>query len=292
MSFLGATLLLLAVWLASVALCTGISWLEVMDRIGRGVLCGISWIKERMSSARDAKAGREVKHARQEVVREEQKKVAERKPPKIEAIAPKVEKSERVEKEKQVPHVREAGRVRFAGALAARRSAAARGWLFPRSARGDVAARRIEAARFRRRSRSRRSASGPGHHALRAAARAGREGRADLESREGPGPRAFGDQRPRRRDHPGQVDHGPRDPERDARDGHARRDHQVEGLRRARLAARAGARQGHRRQPGGGRPRAHAAPAGGRHHRLRQVHRASTRWCCRCSTRARPSTCG
>ncbi len=43
-----------------------------------------------------------MKQARQEVVREEQKKAAERKPPKIEAIAPKVEKSERVEKEKQV----------------------------------------------------------------------------------------------------------------------------------------------------------------------------------------------
>ena len=55
-----------------------------------------------MATARDVKAGREVKQARQEVVREEQKKAADRKPPKIEAPAPKVEKSERVEKEKQV----------------------------------------------------------------------------------------------------------------------------------------------------------------------------------------------
>jgi DNA segregation ATPase FtsK/SpoIIIE, S-DNA-T family len=55
-----------------------------------------------MSTARDVKAGREVKQARQEVVREEQKKAADRKPPRIEAPAPKVEKSERVEKEKQV----------------------------------------------------------------------------------------------------------------------------------------------------------------------------------------------
>jgi S-DNA-T family DNA segregation ATPase FtsK/SpoIIIE len=102
MSFLGATLLLLAVWLASVSLFTGISWVAVMDRIGHGVLAGIAWARERMSTARDVKAGREVKQARQEVVREEQKKAAERKPPKIEAPAPKVEKSERVEKEKQV----------------------------------------------------------------------------------------------------------------------------------------------------------------------------------------------
>ena len=55
-----------------------------------------------MSERRDQSIGKEVKQAREVVVREEQKKVAERKPPKIEAPAPKVEKSERVEKEKQV----------------------------------------------------------------------------------------------------------------------------------------------------------------------------------------------
>ena len=102
MSFLGATLLLLAVWLASVSLCTGVSWVDVMDRIGQGVLAGMAWVRERSATARDVKAGREVKLARQEVVREEQKKVADRKPPKIEPLAPKVEKSERVEKERQV----------------------------------------------------------------------------------------------------------------------------------------------------------------------------------------------
>jgi S-DNA-T family DNA segregation ATPase FtsK/SpoIIIE len=97
LSFLGATLLLLAIWLGSVSLFTGVSWIDVMDRIGYGVLRGIRWARERMATARDVKAGREVKQARQE-----QKKAAERKPPKIEAPAPKVEKSERVEKEKQV----------------------------------------------------------------------------------------------------------------------------------------------------------------------------------------------
>jgi S-DNA-T family DNA segregation ATPase FtsK/SpoIIIE len=102
LSFLGATLLLLAIWLGSVSLFTGVSWIDVMDRIGYGVLRGIGWVRDRISTARDVKAGREVKQARQEVVREEQKKAAERKPPKIEAPAPKVEKSERVEKEKQV----------------------------------------------------------------------------------------------------------------------------------------------------------------------------------------------
>jgi S-DNA-T family DNA segregation ATPase FtsK/SpoIIIE len=103
MSFLGATLLLLAVWLGSVSLFTGVSWLGAMDRIGHGVLDSLSWIRDRLSTARDVKAGREVKQARAEVVREEQKKVAERRPPKIEPVAPRVEKSDRVEKERQVP---------------------------------------------------------------------------------------------------------------------------------------------------------------------------------------------
>jgi len=111
LGFLGATLLLLAVWLGSVALFTGISWLEIMDRVGQGVLAAIGWVRERASTARDVKAGREVKQARQEVVREEQKKAAERKPPKIEAPAPKVEKSDRVEKEKQVPMFERPGAV-------------------------------------------------------------------------------------------------------------------------------------------------------------------------------------
>jgi S-DNA-T family DNA segregation ATPase FtsK/SpoIIIE len=102
MSFLGATLLLLAVWLGSVSLATGMSWLDVMDRIGASVLLGLSLLRERLSQRRDQNIGKEVKQQREVVVREEQKKVAERKPPKIEAPAPKVEKSERVEKEKQV----------------------------------------------------------------------------------------------------------------------------------------------------------------------------------------------
>ena len=159
MSFLGATLLLLAVWLGSVSLATGVSWLDVMDRIGASVLKGISLLRERLSERRDQNIGKEVKQQREVVVREEQKKVAERKPPKIEAPAPKVEKSERVEKEKQVRAVREAGRDGAAGAVAARRSAAAPGRLLGRGARGDVAPGRAQAARLRRRGRGGRGAS-------------------------------------------------------------------------------------------------------------------------------------
>jgi len=103
MSFLGATLILLALWLAGVSLFAGLSWIEVMDRTGRATLQAVEWLHSRIVDAREIKAGREVKEARTEVIREEKKRVASRPPPKIEPVVPKVEKSERVEKERQVP---------------------------------------------------------------------------------------------------------------------------------------------------------------------------------------------
>ena len=39
---LGATVLLLVLWIVSVSLATGVSWLTVMDTVGRGVLAGVA----------------------------------------------------------------------------------------------------------------------------------------------------------------------------------------------------------------------------------------------------------
>ena len=102
-SFLGATLLLLALWFAGVQLFTGVSWLTIMDFIGRWTLRGAEWLQGRISTARDQAAGRESREQREAVVREGKRKAAARTPPKIELPAPPVpEKSERVEKERQV----------------------------------------------------------------------------------------------------------------------------------------------------------------------------------------------
>ena len=103
LSFLGATLLLLGVWLAGVALFLGVSWFQVMDALGAWVLTGIVWAREKMEQRRELAFGLKRKQARQEIVREEQKKVSSRPPPRIDAAAPVVEKSERVERERQVP---------------------------------------------------------------------------------------------------------------------------------------------------------------------------------------------
>ncbi len=103
LSFLGATLLLLGLWLAGVALFLGVSWFEVMDKLGAWVLQGIDWARAEIEQRRELAFGQQRKQARQGVVREEQKKVANRPPPRIEAPAPVPEKSERVERERQVP---------------------------------------------------------------------------------------------------------------------------------------------------------------------------------------------
>jgi S-DNA-T family DNA segregation ATPase FtsK/SpoIIIE len=100
-SFLGATLLMIGLWLAGVALFLGVSWLTVMDRLGHWTLRGIAWLRNRVSTAREVAEGRERKQARAEIMREEQKKP--RAPPRIEPVVPTLEPSERVEKEKQVP---------------------------------------------------------------------------------------------------------------------------------------------------------------------------------------------
>jgi S-DNA-T family DNA segregation ATPase FtsK/SpoIIIE len=103
LSFLGATLLLLGVWLAGVALFLGVSWFSIMDRLGAWVLAAAEWFRSRREQRRELASGQQRKQARAEVVREEQKKVATRSPPRIEAPAPVPEKSERVERERQVP---------------------------------------------------------------------------------------------------------------------------------------------------------------------------------------------
>jgi S-DNA-T family DNA segregation ATPase FtsK/SpoIIIE len=103
LSFLGATLLLLGLWLAGVSLFLGVSWFHIMDLIGHWVLGSIEWLRDRLDQRRELASGQKAKQSRQEVVREEQKKVASRPPPRIEAAAPAPEKSERVERERQVP---------------------------------------------------------------------------------------------------------------------------------------------------------------------------------------------
>ena len=104
LNFLGATLLLIAAWMAGLSLAFGVSWLTIIDRLGAAAWGGVGWLRARSAASRGmSRKGANGKQARKEAVKAEQKKSATRAPPRIEPPAPVVEKSERVEKERQVP---------------------------------------------------------------------------------------------------------------------------------------------------------------------------------------------
>lgn len=103
LSFLGATLLLLALWLAGVSMFSGMSWLAVMDRVGGLTLAGVGAVQRGVGGLRDRLAGRKAAQARQESVERKKQSTVRKAPPRIEPVLAPAEKSERVEKERQVP---------------------------------------------------------------------------------------------------------------------------------------------------------------------------------------------
>ncbi len=101
----GATLLLLAAFFASLTLFTGISWFQLMDWIGKVTLQAAAWVAEKyrdlLDSYRDKKAQQEVKQQRETVFHRERTKIEKRKPVVIEQEVKRIEPSIRVEKERQ-----------------------------------------------------------------------------------------------------------------------------------------------------------------------------------------------
>jgi S-DNA-T family DNA segregation ATPase FtsK/SpoIIIE len=103
MKLLGASTLLFFLWLASISVFLGISWLAVMDRVGRWSLRLWDRTRSKIDEFRDRAEGKRQLAARQDVFEAEKKRTAGRKPPRIEPVIPALEKSERAEKERQVP---------------------------------------------------------------------------------------------------------------------------------------------------------------------------------------------
>ena len=103
-NFMGATLFLLALFLAGVSLFTGLSWLWVMDTIGEHTLRLGGFLRYGISSIRERLDAVKVKQEREKTVKVAVKKKEKRSPPKIEPkIPPTIKISEREQKEKQVP---------------------------------------------------------------------------------------------------------------------------------------------------------------------------------------------
>jgi S-DNA-T family DNA segregation ATPase FtsK/SpoIIIE len=103
MKLLGASALLFVIWVASVSLFLGISWFNVMDRIGRVCLLGYEKAHAKLGELRDRAEGRRQFAARQDIVEVEKKRTAGRAPPRIEPVMPSLEPSVRAERERQVP---------------------------------------------------------------------------------------------------------------------------------------------------------------------------------------------
>jgi DNA segregation ATPase FtsK/SpoIIIE, S-DNA-T family len=108
LKLLGATLLLLAAWMAGVSVAFGVSWFTIMDRVGAWTWEAAAWARERWFTKRAVHAGRTAKAERQPVLQAERERQRERAPVKImprviEPPAPAAPKSERAEKERQVP---------------------------------------------------------------------------------------------------------------------------------------------------------------------------------------------
>jgi len=102
---IGATLLMLAAFFASMTLFTGISWFQLMDFVGKITLDSIAWVShkfvEYMDRRKDKKAQKEIKQQREEVFKQEKIKIEKREPVKISKEVKKIEPSVREQKEKQ-----------------------------------------------------------------------------------------------------------------------------------------------------------------------------------------------
>ncbi|WDS36875.1 DNA translocase FtsK [Pseudoxanthomonas sp.] len=101
---LGGNLFLLALFLVSVTLATGLSWFALMERIGQGVTALPALLRRGGKQAEDWQKTRVMREQREEVRKVDAVKQAKREPVKIEPpAAPVVEKSERAKRETQIP---------------------------------------------------------------------------------------------------------------------------------------------------------------------------------------------
>jgi S-DNA-T family DNA segregation ATPase FtsK/SpoIIIE len=103
MKLLGASTLLFCLWVAAISLFLGISWIDVMDRIGQWTLSAYEKARIRVDEFRDRAEGRRQAAARQDIVKVQKVLKAKRAKPRIEPVVSSLETSVRAEKERQVP---------------------------------------------------------------------------------------------------------------------------------------------------------------------------------------------
>jgi len=100
---IGATLLLLATFLAGFTLFSSISWFVVLDRVGGWTIGAFTWTWMNLFTLKDRWAVKKVRVARKEVFEKAQTKLKKQKKPRIEPKVRKPEISTRPAREKQLP---------------------------------------------------------------------------------------------------------------------------------------------------------------------------------------------
>lgn len=102
-NFVGATLFALAAFLGGVTLFTGLSWISLMDLLGRVALRSAAWALARLRVLSERLASRRAQRARAEVIVREVKRPRRRKTPQIEPALLAAPEGERARKERQIP---------------------------------------------------------------------------------------------------------------------------------------------------------------------------------------------
>jgi len=106
--FTGATLILVALFVSTLSLFTGVSWLTVMEKVGAGLEHACLWAAQKWGSWQDRKAGAVAAERREAVVEEKRELlIEEHEPIRIETSVVQIPKSPRVQKERQEPLFRD-----------------------------------------------------------------------------------------------------------------------------------------------------------------------------------------
>lgn len=101
-NFAGATMLSLAVFLAGVTLFTGLSWIALMDYLGRVVMAQAQSLLHLSGWLQDFIEGRKAQRAREAARREEKRRARKRKAPAIKALAAEAKPGPRAREEQQI----------------------------------------------------------------------------------------------------------------------------------------------------------------------------------------------
>lgn len=102
-SFVGATIFLLALFLAGATLFSGLSWFWLMDVIGKTGFELYGFVRSRITEQLDRAIGEQARREREEKVVKQNIRLDRSPKPRIEPVIHKVESSARVERERQVP---------------------------------------------------------------------------------------------------------------------------------------------------------------------------------------------